>query len=524
MEGFINIIVLFIVFCAGLLSAIRSLAIIQQKNYKKEKSTPTIKKEKLSIFIEIIIIGMLLTLIALFDIFWATVSTILLAAFYIIDKFIRINEKTKLPLKYTKRIKRLFSVYIFTIAVLLYLISFFGENHLVILISFILLSVNSYLVETLNRLISPLEELNNERYVKNAQEKLQASNLIKIGITGSFGKTSVKNILFELLSKKYKVLKTEQNYNTPLGIALCVNRSNLNDYEIFIAEMGARYIGDIQKLTEIVKPTIAITTGIAEQHLATFKSIDNIISEKSKLSESIPENGFCVFNLDNSYSVDIFNKNKSNKTGISIKDNDAAKIFIKNIKINNKLTNFDIVFNNTNEEIMNCETKLLGEHNVVNIALAVGVARYLGIENQDMISAIRELKPVPHRLEIIENNRDITILDDTYNANIEGVKSAFQVLKQFSGRKVVLTQGIAEGGDKSKEINTEVGKYLSQVADLVMLTGVNAKYIEQGLMDNEYDKSKILIYGSLQEAEKDFIDKIKKGDVFLLQNDLIDIS
>ena len=521
MQGFINIIVLFIVFCAGILAAIRTITLLQQKGYKLEENSPKIRKERFRYFLEINAIGIFLALVSVLDILWFTIAFILLAAFYIIDKRIKINDTTKVPLKYTNRVKRLFTVYIISFGLCLYLISYLQLNYLVILSCFLLLSVNNYHIEILNLGMSIFENLNNERYIKVAKTKLKASQMIKIGITGSFGKTSVKNILCDILSKKYSVLKTIKNYNTPLGISLSVDDKNLHFYDIFIAEMGARYKGDIDKLVDIVKPQIAITTGIAPQHLSTFKSIDNIVIEKSKLAQSIPQGGLCVFNLDNELSRDIYNNTLTDKIGVSRKRNSQALILVENIKIVNNMTQFDIEFIN-GDKLKNCKTQLLGNHNIDNIAQAVAVARHLGVSDKDIQSAIRELKPTPHRLEIVDNKKGITILDDTYNANIEGVKCAYEVLAQFEGRKVVLTQGITELGEKSAEINFEVGKRLAKVADLVMLTGANASFIEEGLKESNF--SNIVRYDSLCEAQIDFRHKIKKGDVLLLQNDLIDIS
>jgi len=521
MNIYLNWLTLFCTLALAILHSTRCLTIIQQKNYKSEKNSKTIRKEKTLFFIFCFSAGLILAFLAYFKLWLPTATLILIITLFLAGWLANINKNAKLPLKYTNRAIRLAIAYYIVLIGVLYLIFILAKSVYVVFLSFILLALNTVLLNVVNVLVSLFENLNNQKYIKKATLQLAASPIYKIGITGSYGKTSVKNILAQMLAQKYKVLSTPENYNTPLGICRTLQGQNLNNFDIFIAEMGARYKGDIKELAQIVRPNASIITGIAPQHLATFKSIENIVKEKGELAQATLE--YCVFDADNPYSKDIIKRSSCKSGTVSISDNTGAQVFAKNIRFDNNTTYFDIEFIDKTR-IANCATLLLGAHNITNILLAATLAKFLGVEAAALKKAIASLAPVPHRLQLAPNSRGITIIDDTYNANLEGVKSAYKALELFEGRKVVFAQGIADAGKLSAKINIEVGKLLAEVADIVMLTGSNSTYIEQGLLQNGFNASRIYRYASFKEAKENFSKVLAKGDVFLLQNDLIDIS
>lgn len=380
------------------------------------------------------------------------------------------------------------------------------------------------LVEPITRLASfllyPFEKLNNDRYVKRAKAELRKAPLIKIGITGSYGKTSCKNILAEMLKSRYVVIKTEGNYNTPMGIVKTVksNEDTLNGADssvkpvVFIAEMGARHKGDISELAEIVEPDYAIITGVGAQHTETFGSIEAVAKEKSELARYVRERGGkVVYNCDNNYTSDMWRRFGGITVGI--KDSDYT---VNGLKAGT----FGLKFSVTDKYQNNIElaTELIGRHNAVNIALCLALAVELGVPQNEIKEAVKALKPVPHRLEL-KRLDGITVIDDGYNANYEGVLSAFETLSYFDGRKIVYAQGIVELGRQAKRVNTDVGRALSRVADIVILSGANADYIAVGLSEGGYE-GEIIKLRSMKEVTDALPDILKSGDVVLFQNDI----
>ncbi|MFW5780775.1 MAG: UDP-N-acetylmuramoyl-tripeptide--D-alanyl-D-alanine ligase [Bacillota bacterium] len=415
---------------------------------------------------------------------------------------------------FTARGKRLFGLYsiVCIISLSVFLIRI---QHLMFLTIFIILFLTPLISIACNNILLPFETRNNKKYIVIAKNKLASSNmLIKIGITGSFAKTSCKNFLNYMLSAAYNVHATKASYNTPLGIAKSVSELN-KAADVFIAEMGARKTGDIKELVDIVKPKYGIMTGVTCQHLETFRTVENIFKEKEELVKGLHPDGFCVFNGENSYSKYMYNKAKIEKTIVGF--DDSYDVYAKNIKITPNGSNFEMFIEG--KKII-CHTRLLGKHNILNILLCASLAKKLGISDNDLRKKITSLEPVPHRLQVIKSPNGITIIDDSYNCNLEGAVSALQTLAEFDGRKTVFSQGIIElGFQKQKETNKYLGYLISKVADIVILCGENSDYIKDGLKEKKF-KGKIYTYKSLKAAQKDFTNILKSGDVLLLQNDL----
>ena len=315
------------------------------------------------------------------------------------------------------------------------------------------------------------------KHLNLAISKLESNkNLIVIGITGSNGKTSVKEILNSLLSTKYQVITTQKNQNTPKGSIIAINNFLTEQTQIFICEMGARKVGDINGLCNLVNPTKAIITSIAPQHLETFKSELNVYLTKKELPDYIGDN-YCVYNIDNPFVKQMYDEKTGEKSGISI--NTKSNLCATNIKVINFQTYFDI---NYQSKIYPCHTKLLGEHNVTNILLALDMALHLGIDINSAIQTIINLNPTPHRLEYVKSHIDI--IDDSYNCSIDSAKQALKVLKQINKIKVVCTPGIIEGGKQQFQLNSQLSQMLNQVADILIIVGKTNRKALTSNLDN----------------------------------------
>ena len=377
------------------------------------------------------------------------------------------------------------------------------------------------LVPFVHFLMRPIEKAITKGYLKKAKNKLtQYPDLIKIGITGSFGKTSTKNFLATILAEKYSVCATPFNFNTPLGITRTVLQYLDYGSQVLIAEMGARQVGDIKELCELVEPQYGIVTAIGEQHLATFQTLENIKRTKAELPNYLGENGICVFDMDNENVREIAEKATCKKITVSLTSKDCD-IYATEIDTTTTGTNFVL---HIGKNKYNCSTKLLGLHNISNLLLCVGLSKQLDLTNEQILTGISKVMPVEHRLQLINAKNNVTILDDSYNSSVDGSKRALDVLAMFEGRrKIVVTPGIVELGTIERLENYMFGSRISQVADIVVI--VNKSHyasIKKGLLDCGFNESKIYQAENLLNSQTILKDILQKGDVILWENDLPD--
>lgn len=451
------------------------------------------------------------------------------------DKKERKNAKKKLV--YTSRAKRLM-FWNFFVVILLYL-SFMGQflvneqsdaSLLFFLeMAYVFVSIMIALLP-INMLFAsyfawPGEMGRQRRYISKAAKIInkceKANGLIRIGITGSYGKTSTKFILKTILSEKYKVLATPESYNTTMGNVKVI-REQLKveeGYEVFISEMGARYKRDISSICEFVRPNIGIITSIGPQHLETFKNIDNIVATKAELINSLAADGVVVLPRDNEYCQKLYNKETRKKYCYTLK-NTNADVYAKDISMSAEGCKFTAV---TSIGEIKCISKLLGEHNIENILGCITIAVHLGLTKEEIERGVSRIEPVEHRLQIINNNNGTIVIDDAFNSNPVGSKMALDVLKEFDGRKIVITPGMVELGDEEKNENKKFGKHMADVTDIAILVGMKrSEPIVEGLREGKFDEMNIFVVPDLAGATKKLGEISKVGDVILFENDLPD--
>lgn len=365
-------------------------------------------------------------------------------------------------------------------------------------------------------IINIFERMNNARYMRRARSRLAAQQgLIRIAITGSYGKTSVKNYLHAMLAQKYNVLSTPESYNTPMGISKTVNGLD-ETYDVFIAEFGARRVGDIRTLMRMVRPQFTILTGINSQHLETFRTQENIVREKCRILD-IDESGIAVLSGSVREAAERYLEGRRKRPEVIYTGSENFRV--ENLRLRQSGSVFDLVLAGKSYEV---RTLLIGKHNIEDILLAATLAYALGVEVPFIIDAIENLQPVPHRMELIHGN-GVTIIDDSFNSNPDGAAAALEALELFDMRKVVLTPGLVELGDREREENFRLGVRIGQVADLVLLVGAKrTDPIRRGLNESEF-AGEIHVYDSLSDAEDDFKNRLHVGDALLILNDLPDI-
>ncbi len=429
----------------------------------------------------------------------------------------------KKPLKYTKRAVRcLLFVSIASTAVVGVSIAVATANitdlYLRYLVFFAFPLVFPIIFIAFASVINIFERLNNRRYERRTSKILrERRNLIKIAIGGSYAKTSVKNFLHTILSQKYNVLTTPSSYNTPMGIAKTVNDLD-ETYDVFIAEFGARRVGDIKKLMKIVKPDYTLLTAINIQHLETFKSEENIKKEKCRMLEV--EDGACVVNYNlKSVVEEMSAKMKEMPEIIYAGLNEKADIYAKNIIMTEGGSEFDLCIG---DDCYKATTQIIGRHNIENIILAVGMAVKLGVEIPYILKGIDCLEQVEHRMQLVEGN-GILIVDDSFNSNPDGAQCALETIALFDRRKVVMTPGLVELGEKEYEQNRLLGERMSTVADSIILIGKKRiEPIKRGLTEGGFG-GELFCFDTLDNAEAEFKNILHVGDIFLILNDLPEV-
>lgn len=434
------------------------------------------------------------------------------------------NNQNKLPLKATSRIKRLF-ITLFILYVVP-IVSFFyvdvNIQTMIIAVLVFLLANIYYMVAVANIIDLPMNSIVYYHYYRKAKNKLKAYNKLEVvGITGSYGKTSCKNILNDILASKYVTRPTPKNYNTPYGLMLTINNHLDKFDDLLIAEMGAYTNGRIKNLCDFVNPKYGILTIIGEAHLETFKTKENIQKTKFELIESLPSDGVAILNMDDPYQVSYELKNKVKVVWVS-ESNPKADVYASDIKVNGKGTSFVCHYKGGELKL---NTKLLGNHNILNILLAVALAKEMKVEDEDIQGSVSTLKATEHRLEL-KKIGNFYMLDDAYNSNPVGASSALDLLSKMNGTKVIVTPGMIELGNMETEENYKFGEQISKVCDYVILIGKNkTKPIYEALIKNNYNEDNIFILNNVHEAYP-IVDALKeeKKDLYaLFENDLPDI-
>ncbi|MBQ4150991.1 MAG: UDP-N-acetylmuramoyl-tripeptide--D-alanyl-D-alanine ligase [Clostridia bacterium] len=427
-------------------------------------------------------------------------------------------KKAKKPLVYTARVKRLLTTYSVIILACMAACAVVG-GALSLYILAIVSVASPFIVIIANIINAPIEAAVRRYYINDAKKMLRSHSRLKIiGITGSFGKTSVKYYLTALLGAKYNVLMTPESYNTPMGVVKTIRGSLRATHEIFVCEMGAKYVGDIKELCDIVHPHNGIVTSIGEQHLESFGSVQNIINTKYELASGIDESGKLFINI----SSDTINQNRPSRDAITYGLTPDADYYATNIAVSGAGTTFTLCHKDEKEEY---RTRLIGEANVVNIVGAIAAAHgAYGIALSNLKSAVANLKCVPHRMELLDRGGMI-IIDDAFNSNPAGAAAALRTVGLFDAVKIIVTPGMIELGEKSDELNGELGKNAAAVCDYIVAVGEKqAKPIVKGALEANFDESRIYVAKTFNDAMT-FVNSINAGSkkkVVLLENDLPD--
>lgn len=433
-----------------------------------------------------------------------------------------LTRKSKVKLKFTSRAKRLYftSLAIIVIGVVANVIYTGMMGGLLTTAANGILTC--IILPIANIILKPVERRINNWYINDAKRILKEHpGLIIVGITGSYGKTSTKHFLETILSQKYNVLMTPGSFNTTMGVVRTIREYLKPTHEVFICEMGAKQIGDIKEICDLVHPKYGILTSVAEQHLDTFKNIENVRKTKFELIDSLPQDGCAFLNAD--YEI-IRSTNHGKPAKYYSTTDSTANYYVdmQQLAYSQDGTDFSVVINNG--DALKMRTPLLGDYNISNILACVACAEQLGLTQEQISFGVHKLRAVEHRMEIKPNGAGVVIIDDAFNSNPKGAKMALQVLSEFPGQRFVITPGIIELGDKQYFYNEQLGEQIADSVDFAVLVGAKQTApIYDGLIKKSFPTDKIYIAQNLNDAATWAFSRTNPGDVVLFENDLPDL-
>lgn len=439
------------------------------------------------------------------------------------------KKKYKKPLVMTKRVWRLMSAMI-VVSVIIALTPLLATTGLKealtgVGISLSAIAVLSWLVLAVcNAAMQPVEKAINQGFVKDAERIIgEMPRLQVIGITGSYGKTSTKHYLNRILSEQFSVLMTPGSFNTPMGVTRTIREMMKPYHEVFICEMGAKQLGDIKEICDIVHPHYGIITAVGEQHMESFKTIENVQRTKFELADALPSDGFCVVNNDFPY---VANREVNNTECIryAVQNTEAADYQASKIEYSAYGTKFNIEDAKGNT-VLSLETRLVGECNISNLLAAVIVALKLGVDKEKIRYAVSQIEQVEHRLNMKRTTGGVTIIDDAFNSNPHGSRMALDVLSRMDkGNRIVVTPGMIELGDRQAALNEAFGEHIAETVDVAIVVGqYNRDAIVAGIRKSgKFAEENLVIVDSFAEAQQRLATLLKAGDTILYENDLPD--
>lgn len=415
-------------------------------------------------------IFLLLIFVFLTSLRWLILWLTLIFYFFEFLKFLSdISKKQIIKPIFTSKIIFLSSFsFLFT---LFYLFSFFQNKEFLVFWLLVFDILSFAIFSGIVLIFQPVTFLFRSIIIQKAKKKREKfRDLLVIGICGSYGKTSTKEFLATILEEKFpgKVLKTKEHQNSEVGISKCILDDLKENHKIFVVEMGAYNKGGIKLLCDIAKPKIGIVTGVNEQHLATFGSMENLISAEGgkELIESLPEDGFVIFNGENEILRKIYHETKTKKkiVGISKKEFD---LWAGNIKVKKEVLFFQVL--TKDGEIADFNLNLIGGQNIQNLLLAICCAKELGMSLEEIAKATKKIKQEQSGVKLIKTKDGLNIVDATYSANPDSVLSHLEYLKVWPGKRVMVMPCLIELGPASKEIHKKIGKKIYEICDLAII-------------------------------------------------------
>lgn len=369
---------------------------------------------------------------------------------------------------------------------LIFLVSRITQDIMLVSLYYLLFDVLTPLfVSIIVLLFQPLAVWQRNKMIERATAKRERfKDLLVVGITGSYGKTSTKEFLYAILSEKFKVLRTKEHQNSEVGISQCILGELSGEHQIFIVEMGAYGIGGIKLLCDIAKPKIGILTGINEQHLATFGSLENIIKTKYELIESLPRDGFAFFNAKNKYCLELYRQTLSLRSG-------NAFLYGENVE----------------------------QSGLENIEGAKAVALKLGMSEEEISRAVSKIENKFAGISLSEGISGTKIINAVYSANPDSVIAHLDYLKSMPGQKIIIMPCLIELGRSSKEIHRNIGRKIGQVCSFAFITTKDRfEEMREGFIQGGGKEENISFVENPRKIFENVKGLVKPGDIIILES------
>ena len=463
-----------------------------------------------------------------------TLNAVMVAAVCCGQAVVMLRKKFKKPLVFTPRVKRIYGVCA-AIAISLSLAVILtvgrGGNDAFLYYSGGQLSLGTILMLCIFSwaiaiaavwILKPVEASINAKYRNEAESILKSMTGLKIiGITGSYGKTSTKHYLQRILSERYDVLMTPGSYNTPMGVIRTVREMMKPYNEVFICEMGAKQLGDIKEICDMVHPQMGIVTAVGPMHLESFKSLENVQKTKFELIDALPADGFGVVNNDFEWCASRHVDNvEVARYGVSHPE--GCDFIATDVKYSPDGTSFTV--EGKDGVRLDLHTRLVGECNISNLVAAVIIALRLGLTPDEIRRAVDSIDQVEHRLNVKRTPGGVTIIDDAFNSNPAGSRMAVDVLSQFkTGKRIIVTPGMIELGDEQENLNRELGRHIGESVDVAVIVGAyNRNALVDGIRSTDFDEKNLHIVDSFADSQTLLSKILAAGDTVLYENDLPD--
>lgn len=456
---------------------------------------------------------------ALLDYSWW--GSAVMAAFYLLglySVYLLLMKRWRFP-KFTKK-----AILLLLLAFVALSVSLFLFNQYFLIFIAVLELVLPFVAFLIMELVQIPTNLWKKMIYGKAMKKIKKrEKLIVVGITGSFGKSSTKEFLYTMLSRKYNVLKTSGNINTEIGVAQTVINNLKPEHQVFIVEMGAYRKGEIKLLCDIVKPKIGVVTGVNEQHLALFGSMENLLFAEGgrELASALPQSGLLVLNGDNKHCLDLSRRTNLpaglKKMIYSLKgDRVDSDLWTEDISVHKEYVSFLVVDKNRNA--VHLRANVLGKQNVQNILAAILVARELGVSLEEIVEACKDMQQDQAGMRLKKGKHNIDIIDSSYSANPDGVLADLDYLNTFPGKKVVVMPCLIELGKQSSSVHEKIGRKIGEVCDMAIITSKdNFRDIKKGILEAGKKPESVVLCDRTDDIYSMLTLYCKSGDAVLLE-------
>jgi UDP-N-acetylmuramoyl-tripeptide--D-alanyl-D-alanine ligase len=443
----------------------------------------------------------------------------------------RVNPPAKKPLVFTARARRLLAGWLVSNLVVGSLVGWTVVSRLHLLpapvvaaaVVVLVLSVGNWpLVSLANLMLYPVEASFRQYYLRDARARLRQYQPTVVGVAGSYGKTSTKTILAQLLATRYPTLATPRSFNTPMGLCRVVRDQLQPEHRFFIAELGAYERGEIRQLCKLVRPTIGVLTAVGPEHLERFGSIDHVIEAEFEIIEALPHDGIAIFNGDDEICRELASRAPCRRIVVGGPPAPDREIWAEDLSTSADGIRFTICHQDGRRA--GVVTRLLGRHSVTNILAASAAALACGSALESLPAAIEALTPIEHRLQLIPNDNGVVVIDDTYNSNPRGAAAALETLAHFQGgRRYLVTPGMVELAELQDVAHLDFGRQAAAVCDAVILVGPRrTRAIAAGLSGAGFAADRVIVTKTLDEATEHLRRLLRPGDAVLFENDLPD--